>query len=181
MDLVSDCRLRVALVCRLFGRCRHPSTSERPTLSMMCSVSAALWMPSWRFAVRLPASAAILRAYGIAISMTEDYCPTDNAVAERANGIIKQECLERRRRLPSFEQATDAVRQFIRFYNYRRPHMSIGYKVPAVAHREQGEQKKMWKGKNYHNKSSGNGENTLPLQTQRTRQGNGPPKAGTVY
>ena len=90
---------------------------------------------------------AILRAYGIAISMTEDYCPTDNAVAERANGIIKQECLERRRRLPSFEQATNAVRQFIRFYNYRRPHMSIGYKVPAVAHREQGEQKKCGKAK----------------------------------
>ncbi|WP_198136128.1 IS3 family transposase, partial [Bacteroides sp. 4_1_36] len=34
---------------------------------------------------------ALLQKHGIAISMTEDYKPTDNAVAERINGIIKAE------------------------------------------------------------------------------------------
>ena len=32
-----------------------------------------------------------LKSLGVEISMTEDYKPTDNAVAERMNGIIKQE------------------------------------------------------------------------------------------
>ena len=48
---------------------------------------------------------ALLRAYGITISMTEDYRPTDNAVAERANGIVKLEGVCRRKSLPSFEYA----------------------------------------------------------------------------
>ena len=34
------------------------------------------------------------------ISMTEDYKPTDNAIAERVNGIIKQEWLYRMKRPP---------------------------------------------------------------------------------
>lgn len=32
-----------------------------------------------------------LQEYDISISMTEDYKPTDNAIAERVNGIIKME------------------------------------------------------------------------------------------
>ena len=42
---------------------------------------------------------------------------------------------------------TDEVRTCLlytsHFYNHRRPHMSIGYKIPAVAHLEKGIQKKM--------------------------------------
>lgn len=33
-----------------------------------------------------------LVSFNASISMTEDYNSTDNAVAERINGIIKQEC-----------------------------------------------------------------------------------------
>ena len=36
-----------------------------------------------------------LNEVGVSISMTEDYKPTDNAIAERVNGIIKQEWLYR--------------------------------------------------------------------------------------
>ena len=39
----------------------------------------------------------ILRDNGISISMTEDYNPTDNAVAESINGKIKVECVYRTR------------------------------------------------------------------------------------
>ena len=124
---------------------------------------------------------SVLRDYGIAISMTEDYCPTDNAVAERANGIIKQEGIDRRKRLPSFEYACNAVARFIHFYNYHRPHMSIAYKVPAVAHMEQGEQKKMWKSKTYHRKNGTDEENSLPLQSPGTGQDPVCTADGTVH
>ena len=95
---------------------------------------------------------AMLRAYGISISMTEDYKPTDNAIAESVNGKIKVESVYRKR-FNSFEHAYNVIERYIHFYNYHRPHMSIGYKVPAVAHLEQGEQKKMWKNKIYPQKS----------------------------
>ena len=86
--------------------------------------------------------------------MTEDYKPTDNAIAERFNGILKVECVYPNKQLPSFTYARDFVARFIRFYNHHRPHMSIGYKVPAVAHMEQGEQKKKWKSKDYGRKEA---------------------------
>ena len=95
---------------------------------------------------------AMLKAYEISISMTEDYKPTDNAIAESINGKIKVERIYRTR-FNSFEHAYNVIERFIHFYNYRRPHMSIGYKVPAVVHLEQGEQKKMWKNKIYPQKS----------------------------
>ena len=99
---------------------------------------------------------AMLKAYGISISMTENYKPTDNAVAKRTNGIIKVECVYRQKCFNSFEHACRVIERYIHFYNYRRLHMSIGYKVPAVAHLEQGEQKKMWKNKIYPPKSATN-------------------------
>lgn len=73
--------------------------------------------------------------------MTEDYKPTDNAVAERVNGILKAECINRRL-FNTTEDARNVIGRYIHFYNYFRPHMSIGYKVPALVHLEQGGQKK---------------------------------------
>lgn len=102
---------------------------------------------------------ATLQAYGITISMNEDYNPTDNAIAERANGIIKVECVYRKQ-FKEFEHARVVIDRYIHFYNYRRPHMSIGYKTPAMAHLEQGEQKKMWKNKIYPSNEPTNREKT---------------------
>ena len=86
---------------------------------------------------------ALLQKHGIAISMTEDYKPTDNAVAERINGIIKAESSHPRGRFNDIGHARNVIARYIHFYNHRRPHMSIGYKIPAVAHLEKGIQKKM--------------------------------------
>lgn len=72
-----------------------------------------------------------LLSLGIRISMTEDYCPTDNALAERVNGIIKQEWLYRMKRPEGTRQARELIRGIVDFYNKRRPHMSIGMKTPA--------------------------------------------------
>ena len=113
---------------------------------------------------------AMLHAHDISISMTEDYKPTDNAVAESVNGKIKVESVYRMS-FNSFEQACRVIERFIRFYNYRRPHMSIGYKVPAVVHLEQGEQKRMWKNKIYPQKQTENGNNVVSLPGQMTSPG----------
>lgn len=105
----------------------------------------------------------LLKEHRITISMTEDYKPTDNAVAERVNGIIKTECVYRQKHFDSFEHAYGVIERFIHFYNNRRCHMSVGYKVPAVAHLEQGMQEKRWKSKVCHDRDIGNGENAVPL------------------
>ena len=86
-----------------------------------------------------------LDAHHISISMTEDYKPTDNAIAERINGIIKQELIYRRKHFTSFDEAKDAIERFITFYNDSRPHMSIGYQTPSVVHQQSGPQVRQWK------------------------------------
>ena len=105
----------------------------------------------------------MLKEHGITISMTEDYNPTDNAIAERTNGIIKTECLYQQKQLPTYEQAWILICDFINFYNCSRPHLSIGGKTPETVHHEQGEQKRMWKKKICHKKDVANKENMLPL------------------
>ncbi len=87
----------------------------------------------------------LLNKYNISISMTEDYKPTDNAIAERVNGILKTEVIYKERRYKSYEEAKERIETFIHFYNERRPHYSIGLKAPNQAHRECGPQVQCWK------------------------------------
>ena len=79
--------------------------------------------------------------------MTEDYDPTQNPIAERANGILKTELTYRIKRFATVQQARERIGQFIAFYNEKRPHMSIGYQTPNQVHEQTGEQKRMWKKK----------------------------------
>lgn len=110
----------------------------------------------------------MLHKHDISISMTEDYKPTDNAVAERVNGIIKTERIYRQQHFNDIDHARDVIGRYIHFYNYFRPHMSIGYKVPAQVHLEEGEQKKMWKQKKYAGKTASDEKNKVSLQSQTT-------------
>lgn len=91
----------------------------------------------------------LLKEMGIRISMTEDYKPTNNAIAERVNGIIKTEVIYREKRFKTVEEARERIGRFIDFYNNQRPHMSIGYQTPNEVHQQTGEQKRMWKEKIY--------------------------------
>lgn len=72
-----------------------------------------------------------LRESNISISMTEDGSPTDNAIAERMNGIIKQEWLYRMRRPKDFEEAKELIGRIVSFYNEKRPHRSNRMRTPA--------------------------------------------------
>ena len=112
---------------------------------------------------------SMLQKHHIAISMTEDYKPTDNAIAERMNGIIKEERIYRQKHFESMEHARDMIGRYIHFYNNFRPHMSIGYKVQTQAHLEQGEQKRMWKKKNNASASGYNDQKDVLLQSQTAR------------
>lgn len=85
----------------------------------------------------------ILRANGIRISMTECGDPKENAVAERVNGIIKNELLMGMS-FSSIDEVRKALRTAIDFYNNERPHMSLDWKTPAQAALCTGELEKKW-------------------------------------
>lgn len=84
-----------------------------------------------------------LRSKGIRISMTESGDPKENAVAERINGIIKNELLGGEA-LGTFESAIKTLEEKISFYNKERPHMSIGMLTPVAASIMEGELGKRW-------------------------------------
>ena len=76
--------------------------------------------------------------------MTQSGDPLENAVAERANGILKSEWLYHMDP-PSEKECKSVVSRIIDFYNNERPHMSVGYQTPSEAHCQSGLQKKCWK------------------------------------
>lgn len=76
-----------------------------------------------------------LRDAGLSISMTEECHCYENAMAERVNGILKQE-YEMDRCFATKAQARVAFSQALWLYNHRRPHMSLGYRFPGDVHRQ---------------------------------------------
>jgi len=75
-----------------------------------------------------------LRREGIEISMAEAGNPYENAIAERVNGILKDEFLLDRT-MEDLETARRAARQAVHAYNNLRPHRSIGLAIPAERYR----------------------------------------------
>ena len=85
-----------------------------------------------------------LTTHNIAISMTENGDPYENAIAERLNGILKTEFKLYGIQV-SFEDSIKMVEQSIITYNQRRPHASCDYLTPDQAHLKSGLLKKRWK------------------------------------
>ncbi|WP_233219334.1 IS3 family transposase [Adhaeribacter arboris] len=79
----------------------------------------------------------------IRISMTNQGDPGENAIAERINGILKDEfnC----RAFISFDLAKAAITKSILAYNQLRPPASCDYLTPNQAHRKEGTLKKRWR------------------------------------
>lgn len=86
----------------------------------------------------------ILKANKIAISMTENGDPLENALAERMNGIFKDN-FDVARIFSSFEEAQLAIADAIDYYNNRLPHSSCDMLTPSNAHFCTGVLKKHWK------------------------------------
>ncbi|MBK8397583.1 MAG: IS3 family transposase [Leptospiraceae bacterium] len=74
----------------------------------------------------------ILKSQNIRISMTEDNHCYENAVAERVNGILKDEFLLDK--FPSKELARKSIKQSIKIYNESRLHQTIDYLTPDEAY-----------------------------------------------
>lgn len=86
----------------------------------------------------------ILNSKDIKISMSRPGTPTDNAIAERVNGIIKNEYLKSQK-LTNYETSLEIVAKAIKIYNTGRPHMSCNMLTPEQAHKGQVELTQMWK------------------------------------
>lgn len=75
-----------------------------------------------------------LSGHQIRPSMTEGYDCYQNALAERVNGILKQEFLLYR--CKSFEGLKALVDESIQIYNLMRPHLSLGMETPESVHKK---------------------------------------------
>ena len=86
----------------------------------------------------------LLRVNKVKISMTQNGDPLENAIAERVNGILKQEWINGFRG-NSFEELEAFVEESIEVYNSERPHASIDMLTPEQAHQLSGPIKRRWK------------------------------------
>lgn len=86
----------------------------------------------------------VIDSYHIRISMTENSDPLENSIAERVNGILKQEYLSHQP-VRSLEEAYTLVENGVFLYNYKRPHLSCDMLCPAVAHQSHGPLERRWK------------------------------------
>lgn len=87
----------------------------------------------------------VLNENNINISMTEKGDPLENPIAERTNGILKDEYLNQYQRLTTIQ-----LEESIKKYNNKRPHLSCDMLTPEAAHMNSGKLKKRWK--NYYKK-----------------------------
>jgi putative transposase len=92
----------------------------------------------------------LLSNHGISISMTENSDPLENAIAERVNGILKDEYLNNEI-LKQRDLDTEKLKNAIEKYNKLRPHLSCDMLTPEIAHTSKGSLKRKWK--NYYRKT----------------------------
>lgn len=95
----------------------------------------------------------LLQDNKIQISMTENGDPLENAVAERINGIIKEEYLETYE-INNLKDAKGLLQAVVDLYNNERPHMSISNFTPNSIHHSKTKIKteRLWK--NYYRKQN---------------------------
>ena len=92
----------------------------------------------------------IMNDNDIKSSMTEKYDPYENAIAERINGILKQEfniaknmkCIDLKKKL---------IKNAIDIYNNQRPHLSNYMLTPDKMHEQNRLKRKQYKSKNLSN------------------------------
>jgi len=102
----------------------------------------------------------LLQDHEVKISMTENGDPLENPIAERLNGILKNEYLSFYD-VDTLEQAKVALAESVKLYNEKRPHSSVGNYYPSYVHKEKIKTNKLWK--NYYKK---NANIVNPLQDQ---------------
>ncbi len=106
---------------------------------------------------------AKLKQHKIMPSMTENGDPKENGVAERVNGILKNEFIEH---LEDFtlENAEKKIAKVIEIYNNCRPHLSLGMLTPNQAHTLSGQLNRLWRVR-YSQNNTQNPENIRTFAT----------------
>lgn len=77
----------------------------------------------------------ILSNNNVQTSMTEKYDPYQNAVAERVNGILKQEFIKGIN-IKDVQLMKKLIAESVQVYNNERPHYSCYMKTPATMHQQ---------------------------------------------
>ncbi len=96
---------------------------------------------------------SVLNKNNILCSMTQNSDPYENAVAERINGILKQEFM-----IDKYEQNVETmkviVKEAVGIYNQNRPHFSNYLLTPNQMHKQNQIKIRTYKTKNSSNKSA---------------------------
>ena len=77
----------------------------------------------------------VLKRSKLNCSMTESYDPYANAIAERVNGILKEEFIGYKNKC-SLLTMEKLIKNSIEIYNEQRPHFSCFYKTPKQMHQQ---------------------------------------------
>lgn len=151
LNLITD-----AYSKRIMGYCLHPTLESRGSLNALemalenrLNKEMKLIHHSDRGSQYCCSEYVLkLKELSVQISMTQKGDPYENAIAERVNGILKQDFMLKREFFDR-ETALAVVDRSIKSYNELRPHMSCNYLTPMQAHQENGVLKKKWKPKKY--------------------------------
>ena len=92
----------------------------------------------------------IINSHGIKPSMTEKYDPYENAIAERINGILKQE-FDITRNIKNLDIKKELIKNAIDIYNNLRPHLSNHMLTPEQMHKQNKLKRKQYKSKKLNN------------------------------
>ena len=84
------------------------------------------------------------KSKNVTLSTTQNSSPYENAVAERVNGILKQE-FGLGKTIPNLKTAQKMVKQAVEIYNNERRHYSLNMKSPQFAHINQQHKYKSYK------------------------------------
>ena len=79
-------------------------------------------------------------------SMTEKYDPYENAIAERINGVLKQE-FDIAKNIKDFGLKQQLIASAIKIYNHVRPHLSNHMLTPVQMHEQNKLKRKQYKSK----------------------------------
>ena len=137
---------------KIIGHCLHPTLhSDGPVNALLLAAKSkrgdALIHHSDRGIQYCCAEyVKLLEHFNIRISMTENGDPYENAIAERINGILKNEFLLDKTFM-SINEAQQAVKHAVEKYNHLRPHDSCNKLTPVQAHERHGYLYKHWKTK----------------------------------
>ena len=85
-----------------------------------------------------------LKDNDISPSMTEKYDPCENAIAERVNGILKQE-FDIYKKIKDYNVIERLIQDVIKIYNNVRPHLFNHMLTPKMMHAQNKLKRKQYK------------------------------------